>query len=59
MTVAEFLEEFNYAPYDLSEVAELLTQITDNEDLAEEARAFLDAKDNFHHMLDDIGFVIG
>lgn len=59
MTVAEFLEKFNCAPYDLTEVAGLLTQLTDNEDLAEEARAFLDAQDNIHHMLNDIGFEFG
>ena len=59
MTVAEFLEKFNFAPYDLSEIAGLLSQITDNDDLVEEAGAFLDAKENLHHMLDDIGFEFG
>lgn len=59
MTVAEFIEKFNFAPYDLSEIAPQLVEVTDNEDLAEEARAFLDAQKNLYHMLDDIGFEFG
>lgn len=59
MTEAEFLEKNNFAPYDLSEVAGILTQITDNEDLAKEAKAFIDAEENLQHMLDDIGFEFG
>ena len=59
MTVAEFLEKHNFAPYDLLEIADLVARVTDNEDLAEEARAFLDAKGNLEMMLNDIGFEFG
>lgn len=59
MTVKEFLEKHNYAPYEFYEIAELLTQITDNEDLVEEAKAFLDAKENLEMILVDIGFEPG
>jgi hypothetical protein len=59
MTVAEFLEKFTLAPYDLSEIAKLVSQVTDNEDIVDEAKAFLDAKENLEMMLNDIGFEFG
>ena len=59
MTIKEFLEKHNYAPYEFYEIAELLTQITDGGDLTREAKAFLDAKENLEMMLNDIGFEFG
>ena len=59
MTVKEFLENHNYAPYEFYEIVELVSEITDNEDMMEEAKAFLDAKENLEMMLNDIGFEFG
>lgn len=58
-TVKEFLEKYNYAPYDLEEIAELASEVTDDEDFAGAAKSFLERKQNFEMMLDNIGFEFG
>lgn len=59
MIIKEFLEKHNCAPYEFYEIAELLTEITDNEDMVREAKIFLDAKETLEMMLDNIGFEFG
>lgn len=59
MTIEEFLEKFNYAPYDIEEIAELLSTISDNVDAANTAKYFLEAKENLEMVLDEIGFEPG
>ena len=59
MTIEEFLEKFNYAPYELYEVAELLSDVTDNKEASGIANAFLEIKENFEMILDKIGFEFG
>lgn len=59
MTTKEFLEKYNYAPYEFYEVAELLSAVTDDEDVADTAKYFLEAKENLEMVLDEIGFEPG
>lgn len=59
MTVEEFLEKFNSVAYDLSEIAGLAAQITDNDDLANIAKAFGEIEEDLQASLDDIGFEFG
>lgn len=59
MTVKEFLEKYDGAPYMLYEVAELVSEITDDTNFADSAKAFLEVKENFEIILDDIGFEFG
>lgn len=59
MTTKEFLEEYNYAPYEFYEVAELMSVIADNEDASNIAKYFLEAKENLETVLDEIGFEFG
>ena len=59
MTVKEFLEKYNYAPYTLAGVAEGVCDIIDDEELAGTAKAFLEIKENLEMMLDNIGFEFG
>jgi len=59
MTTEEFLEKHNFAPYEFYEVAELVSTISDNEDVANVAKYFLEAKENLEIVLDDIGFEFG
>ncbi len=59
MTTKEFLDRHNYSPYALYEVAELASEIADDEDVANTAKFFLEAKENFEMALDTIGFEPG
>lgn len=59
MTTKEFLEQYNYAPYDFDEVAELVSTISDNKDIVNIANAFLEARGELEGMLYDIGFEFG
>ena len=59
MTKQEFLESYNFAPYDFKEIAELLSPVTDDPDVAEAAKSFLSAQENLEGVLDDIGFEFG
>lgn len=59
MTIIEFLEKYNYAPYALCEIAELVAEITDGKDLAGLATAYLEIKIDLETALDDIGFEFG
>lgn len=59
MTVKEFLEKHNHAPYEFYEIAELASEITDDKDLSGLATAYLEIKTDLEMTLDDIGFEIG
>jgi hypothetical protein len=59
ITVKEFLKTYNYAPYDLTEVAEGMCSIIDDEELSGTAKVFLEIKENLEMMLDNIGFEFG
>ena len=65
MNLVEFLEKYNYAPYDLYEVAELLADIKDSseeivsEEIVSAAKSFLEAEGNLKMILDKIGFEFG
>ncbi len=57
MTVKEFLKEFNEAPYDDEELAEVANEVEGN--VGEKAEAFLQAKRDFERALDSIGYERG
>ena len=57
MTVKEFLKEFNEAPYDDEELAEVANEVEGN--VGEKAEAFLQAKRDFENALDSIGYERG
>ncbi len=59
MTKQEFLESYNFAPYDFKEIAELLSTITDDTDVVEAAKSFLSVRENLEGVLDNIGFEFG
>lgn len=58
MTKEQFLKDFNYAPYDLEEVARITTKITDD-DIAIVAKKFLKAQCEFEEQLESIGYETG
>ena len=57
MTVKEFLEQFNGAPYDDEELAESASEVEGN--VGVKAEAFLQAKRDFENALDSIGYERG
>ena len=57
MTVAEFLEQFNWAPYDDTELAESASKVEG--EVGEKARAFLKAQSEFDSALEKINFERG
>ena len=59
MTTEEFLAVHNNAPYDLEEVAGLVSEITDNDDISILAKLFLDIQDDLRMRLLGIGFEFG
>ena len=59
MTRVEFLEQHNYSSSEFYEVAEIASKVTDDEDLANTSKYFLEAKENLEIVLDEIGFEFG
>ena len=57
MEEKEFLEKFNYAPFDAEELAEVALKVKG--ELGEAAKKFLDAQRAFNEALEDIGFEWG
>ena len=57
MTVKEFLEKFNYAPYDDEELAEIASEVEGS--IGEKADVFLNAKREFERALESIGYERG
>ena len=57
MTIKEFLEQFNGAPYDDEELAETASDVEGN--VGEKARAFLQAKREFENALKSIEYERG
>ena len=55
----EFLENYNYAPYELREVAEIATEVTDSEVLSDAAKKFLEAEETLESVLEEIGYEFG
>jgi len=59
MTLKEFLEVYNYASYDISEIAGLAMEITDLSTLSEAAIYFSDSKEILENELRKAGFEFG
>lgn len=59
MTLEEFREEYNMAPYSLEDFADGAAGIEDCDDLANAADAFLTAKFAFESMMDYYGVEVG
>jgi len=59
MILKEFLDIYNYAPYDVRETAEAATDITDHIDLSNAAKEYLDKEQAFFDELDKISFEFG
>jgi len=57
MTIEEFLKQFNYAPYDDKELAEIASEV--DGEVGEAAQNFLNASDAFNMVLDKIGYERG
>jgi hypothetical protein len=57
MTVAEFLEKYNYAPLDADELAEVALKVEG--EIGAAALQFLTAQRNFNAVLEDAGFEWG
>ncbi len=57
MTIKEFLEQFEGAPYDDTELAESASDVEGN--VGETARAFLQAERDFYNALEAIGYERG
>ena len=57
MTNKEFLEKFNYAPYDDEELAEIASEVEG--EVGEKAQAFLVALYGFDKALEKIGYERG
>ena len=59
LTTKELLEQYNFAPYDIFEIAEIVENVTDDKELAIEAKTLLEAQRKFKSSLDSIGFEFG
>ena len=59
MKTKQFLETYNGAPYSLEEIANIATDIDDNEDLQNAALNFLEANNKLEEELEYIGFEFG
>ena len=59
MTLEEFREEYNMAPYSLEEFADGAAGVVDCDGLANAADAFLTAKLQFEYMMDYYGVEVG
>ena len=57
MTVEEFLEKYNYAPYDDIELAEIASEVEG--EVGEIANKFLEVDRDFEGVLDSIGYERG
>lgn len=57
MTIKEFLERFNGAPYDDEELAEIASEVEG--EVGETAQNFIDARDIFNLALQDIEYERG
>lgn len=57
MTVKEFLKQFNYAPYDDEELAEIASEV--DGEVGERAINFLEALRGFEIILESIGYERG
>ena len=58
-TMAEFMENFNGAPYPVEEIADLVSEIEDNRMLVVVATKFMAAQKEFEEALSAVGFVFG
>jgi len=59
MTTKEFMENYDGAPYSLEEIANIASEIEDNEDLQNAALDFIEATDRLEEALEDIEFEFG
>lgn len=59
MNIQEFLETYNYAPYDIEEIAEIITDNVDDPKIVRIAQEFLDREKDFENTLKNIGFEFG
>jgi len=59
LTVDEFMEKFNGAPWDMEELAAKAARVTDNKELSGAARAYSLARRNLEAILEEIGYEFG
>jgi hypothetical protein len=59
MTLDDFIDQFSGAPYELSEFASAAEDIEDCEELAQAAKAFLDAQQRFQDLLEAYDVQLG
>ena len=59
MKTKQFLETYNGAPYSLEEIANIASEIDDNEDLQNAALSFLEATHKLEEELEYIEFEFG
>ena len=59
MKLEEFKENYNYAPIDINEFAELASNVSDDKELAKAASKFLQAHDVFLRELSRVEVEIG
>ena len=59
MKLEEFLTKYNYAPFTLEEVADLLSDVTDNEEASGAAKEYLAAWSKLESALGKIGYEFG
>ena len=57
MTIKEFIEQYNYAPFDDVELAEVACQV--DGEIGLRASEFLSSLDLFEQVLEDIGYERG
>ena len=59
MTYDEFMRDFDGAPYDVIEVAQIASRIEDNEEIKELAENLCNAQDNFLGFLEKNNYEFG
>ena len=57
--LATFVEQYNEAPFDFDEYAELAADVTDCPKLVAAANQYTEAKNKFEKALQDVGVEIG
>ena len=59
MTLAKFIEEYNYAPWELEKVAYCAQDITDSPELVKAAKDYLLSEQKLNEELEKAGYTIG
>ncbi|MFA5313464.1 MAG: hypothetical protein WC375_09155 [Methanomassiliicoccales archaeon] len=59
MTLEEFLENYDGAPFDTDEAANLASYISDSPELSKAAKVYLKARRELDYRLEEVGFEFG